>query len=183
MAMVRSEALLAEIRDEFPAFRLRNKRESHLQRAIGVALAVLTLGGQRMYITRYHTVIFGTLWVADAWAHMGDDARYVLLRHERIHLRQRRRLGDVRLGLLYLFVFFPVFFAWGRAKIEWEAYVETLRATAELYGVDAAQRLRPELIRRFTGPDYGWMWPFPSRINAWFDAAMHAIREDKQNRS
>ena len=45
--------------------------------AIHVALAVITLGGQRVYLTRYHTVLFGTLWVPDAWDEMSDDDKYV----------------------------------------------------------------------------------------------------------
>jgi len=148
---------------EFPAFRIRKKRESLLQRAIHVVLALLTLGGQRVYLTRYHTVLFGTLWVPDAWDAMSDADRYILLRHERVHLRQRKRMGDLWMSFMYLVPFFPLFFAWGRARIEWEAYVETIRATAEVLGIEAAANLRAHIVKRFTGPDYGWMWPFPAR--------------------
>ncbi|HLK40555.1 MAG TPA: hypothetical protein VKU41_27575 [Polyangiaceae bacterium] len=168
----RHERLLAEIGDEFPSFEIRRKRESPLQRAIATALAVVTFGGQIHYLTRYHTVLFGKLYVPDAWDEMGDAARYVLLRHERVHLRQRRRLGDVAMALIYLFPFFPLFAAWGRARIEWEAYVETIRATAEVHGIDAARALEDEIVRRFVGPDYGWMWPFPKQVRGWFRAAL-----------
>jgi hypothetical protein len=176
--MTRLETLLAEIDREFPTFRIRPKRTSPLQQAIHVALMVVTLGGQRVYLTRYHTVLFGTLWVPDAWGKMSDDDKYVLLRHERIHLRQRARLGDVTMSFLYLIPFFPVFLAYGRARLEWEAYVETLRATAEVYGLDAAEALRPMLKQRFVGPDYGWMWPFPETIDRWFDEAMADVRAE-----
>jgi hypothetical protein len=169
--MNRADAFLNEIRAEFPGFRLQKKRESRLQRAINVALVIVTAGGQRSYMTRYHTVLFGTLWVPDAWDEMPDLDRYVLLRHERVHLRQRRRMGDFWMAFVYLVPFFPVFLAYGRARIEWEAYVETIRATAEVHGLNAAKRLRASLIERFTGPDYGWMWPFPRTIGRWFDEA------------
>ena len=162
------ERLLADIRGEFPQFEVLPKRESGLQRAIGRLLAVVTLGGQRHYMTRYHTVLFGKLYVPDAWDAMDDRARYVLLRHERVHLRQRRRMGDVVMAVVYLVPIFPLGLAWGRARIEWEAYVETIVATAEVYGIDAARRLEDEIVRRYTGPDYGWMWPFPSTIRRWF---------------
>ena len=177
--MNRSDALLDEIRAEFPSFRLRKKRESRLQRAIHVALAVVTVGGQRAYMTRYHTVLFGTLWVPDAWDEMPDLDRYVLLRHERVHLRQRRRMGDFLMAFVYVVPFFPIFLAYGRARIEWEAYVETIRATAEVHGLPAAKRLRASLIERFTGPDYGWMWPFPSVIRRWYDDAVQAIENER----
>jgi hypothetical protein len=167
-----STALLREICGEFPSFEILPKRSSRLQRAIHHALAVVTFGGQRVYLTHYHTVMFGKLWVPDAWASMTDEARYILLRHERVHLRQRARMGDLAMAFVYLVPILPLGFAWGRARIEWEAYVETIRATLEVHGETAAARLRPELVRRFTSGDYGWMWPFPRVIEAWFDAAL-----------
>jgi hypothetical protein len=164
----RHERLLAEIRREFPDFEIRAKRESALQRAISVALAAVTLGGQRQYLTRYHTVLFGKLYVPDTWDSMVDDARYVLLRHERVHLRQRRRMGDLAMAFVYLVPLFPLFLAWGRARIEWEAYTETIRATAEVHGLEAARALREGIVARYVGPDYGWMWPFPGVVRGWF---------------
>lgn len=166
--MSRHERLLGEIRAEFPRFAVVPKRDSSLQRAIGVALAAVTLGGQRRYMTHYHTVLFGRLYVPDAWERMDDDARYILLRHERVHLRQRRRMGDAAMAFVYLVPVFPLFLAWGRARIEWEAYVETIRATAEVHGIDAARGLEAEIVRRYVGPDYGWMWPFPRTVRRWF---------------
>jgi hypothetical protein len=160
---------------EFPTFAIKYKRTSKVQKFIHCFLLVLTFGGQRVYLTRYHTVMFGALWVPDSWDAMHDLDRYVLLRHERVHLRQRARMGDVLMAAMYLVVFFPVGLAYGRARIEWEAYEETLRATAEVYGRSAALALRESLVERFTGADYGWMWPFPSAINAWFDACMKTI--------
>jgi hypothetical protein len=172
------ERILAELRTEFPRFRILKKRTSLLQRAIHVALVVITLGGQRVYLTHYHTVLFGSLWVPDAWDAMSDDDKYILLRHERIHLRQRARMGDLVMAFVYLVPFFPLFLAYGRARIEWEAYIETLRATAEVFGPDAAEALREHIKQRFVGPEYGWMWPFPATIDRWFDEAMANIRAE-----
>ena len=171
-------ALLDEMRREFPRFRIVPKEGDLLSRAIDVALRVVTVGGQRCYMTRYHTVLFGTLWVPDAWDAMSDADQYILLRHERIHLRQRKRMGDLWMSFVYLVPFFPLFFAWGRARIEWEAYAETIRATAEVLGIDAAENLRPHIVQRFTGPDYGWMWPFPRAVNRWFDEALADVRAE-----
>jgi hypothetical protein len=164
----RHERLLGEIRTEFPAFAVVPKGSSAMQRAIGVALAAVTLGGQRTYMTRYHTLFFGKLYVPETWDAMDDDARYVLLRHERVHLRQAARMGDLRMAFTYLLPILPLFLAWGRARIEWEAYEETIRATAEVYGIDRARALEDEIVRRYVGPDYGWMWPFPRTVRRWF---------------
>jgi hypothetical protein len=164
----RHVGLLGDIRREFPGFDVVAKRGNTLQRLIAVTLAFVTLGGQRRYLTHYYTVLFGKLYVPDGWPSMDDDARYILLRHERVHLRQRRRMGDLVMAFVYLVPFFPLFLAWGRARMEWEAYVETIRATAEVHGLDAARALEREIVRRYVGADYGWMWPFPQTVRGWF---------------
>ena len=177
-----SEALLTELRAEFPAFRIVDKAQSPLSVAIDWALRLVTLGAQRHFMTHYHTVIGDTLYVCPAWHGMSDVARTVLLRHERVHLRQRRRYGFLPFAALYLIPLFPLGLAYFRARFEWEAYVETLRATAELRGLSALAdpSLRRELVRRFVGPDYGWMWPFPRTIERWYSRAVLEITTDLQ---
>lgn len=175
------DALLREILAEFPAFRIVPKSGNVFSVAIDVGLRVITLGAQRHYMTRYHTVIGDTLYVPEAWHAMTDVARVILLRHERVHLRQRRRYGMVPFALLYLLPFFPLGLAWFRARFEWEAYRETLCATAELRGVAALDDplLRREIVRRFVSGDYGWMWPFSRTIERWFDQAVAEIRSEQ----
>jgi hypothetical protein len=88
-------------------------------------------------------------------------------------------MGDVAMALVHLIPIFPLLLAYGRARIEWEAYVETLRATAEIHGLRAAEALRPYIVARFTGPDYGWMWPFPRAVERWFEDAITGIRAER----
>jgi len=178
-----SDAYLARITREFPAFRLREKRTSRTQRLVGAALRVLTLGAMRTYVSGYHTVMFGTLWVSEGWDRMGDLDRYVLLRHERIHLVQARRWGVLPMGLAYLLAPLPLGLAYCRARIEWEAYEETLRALVEVHGLEAARAQKAWLRARFVGPDYGWMWPFPRAIDRWFDGAVACLAREVDARS
>jgi hypothetical protein len=116
-------------------------------------------------------VLGDTLYVPDSWDRLDADDRVILLRHERVHLRQRRRFGSVGMALLYLLPFFPLGLAYGRARLEWEAYCETLRATEERKGRAAARdpALRARIVARFTGPAYGWMWPFRRDVERWYD--------------
>jgi hypothetical protein len=174
------EPFLAEIRAEFPSFEILPKRASKLQRAIHNVLVVITLGGMRTYMTRYHTVLFGKLWVPDSWEQMTDVDRYVLLRHERVHLRQRARMGDVIMGFVYLVPFFPLGLAYGRARIEWEAYTETILATYEVAGLDAAKGLKKHITDRFVSADYGWMWPFRGTVEKWFDVVIAQIETNAE---
>lgn len=172
-----SAAFIREIIAEFPAFRIVAKSQSPLSKLIDLLLKVVTAGGQRRYMTEYHTVIGNTLYVPETWQDMADSSKLILLRHERVHLRQRARLTLPLMAFLYLVPFFPLGLAYGRARLEWEAYEETLRATAELRGIQAARsaELRQQILDRFTGADYGWMWPFRRQVGTWYDAALRRL--------
>jgi hypothetical protein len=97
-------------------------------------------------------------------------------------LRQRRRYGDFVMTFLYVFPFFPLGLAYGRARIEWEAYKETIRATARYRGLTAARSedLRRHILRQFTSGAYGWMWPFPRTLARWYDAALAELHSDPE---
>jgi len=171
-------ALLAELADEFPGFRIVAKQQSRLSRVFHFLLLACTFGGQRRYLTDFHTVIGRTLYVADSWQKLPEVDRIILLEHERVHLRQGRRLSLVGMALIYLLPFFPLGLAYGRARLEWEAYTATLRATAELKGIEAARALRPAIVRRFCSADYGWMWPFPVTVNRWYARVIAQIEAE-----
>jgi hypothetical protein len=97
-----------------------------------------------------------------------------------VHVAQFERLGWPAMVILYGIAPLPMGLAYGRARLEWEAYAETLRAVAEIEGIEAARRpeLREEIVRRFTGPDYGWMWPFPATVRAWIASELDAIERN-----
>ena len=175
-----SGRLIQEMRREFPAFRIVSKSGNLLSQLIDLALKVVTAGQQREYLTRYHTVLGFTLYVPESWGSASDVDRAILLRHERVHLRQRRRYGYPLMAFLYLIPFLPLGLAYGRARLEWEAYRETLRATAELKGLAAAksEALRRQIVARFVSGAYGWMWPFPRQVERWYDAALDDLEAD-----
>lgn len=175
--MGRYETLLAEIHREFPLFRLVRKDRSLFQRMIHALLAVVTLGAQRSYLNRYQTTIGCKVYVTPDWDSRDPDERYVILRHERIHLRQFRRYGLLRMAVLYVLVPLPVGLAWFRACFEMEAYAETLRAAAEIYGPGRvrAPAFRANIIGQFTSGSYGWMWPFRGYLERWYDAVLATL--------
>jgi hypothetical protein len=178
-SMKQTEAFIREIQQEFPKFRIVYKADNWLSKVIDVLLRILTLGTQKEYMTRYHTVIGHTLYVPEAWDDTADVQRVITLRHERIHLRQTKRYTWVGMTFLYLIPFFPLGLAYGRARIEWEAYRESVAATAELLGMEAARskRLKSYIIQQFTCGAYGWMWPFPKQVERWYDQALAEIAQ------
>jgi hypothetical protein len=173
------EDFLAEMRREFPAFQVIKKSESPLSKAIDVALRAITFGGQRTFMTQYYTVIGDRLYVPEGWDDTDPVSAVCTLRHERIHLRQRRRYTLPGMAFIYLVPFFPLGLAYGRARIEWEAYEETIRATWELRGEARARLLRKHIVDRFVSADYGWMWPFRSQVERWFDDAVERIGRER----
>lgn len=176
-----SEALYAgylrELEAEFPGLRIVQKRGDRLSTLIDRFLKVVTLGRQSTYLTQYTTVLGRTIFVPFDWERRDPRDRYVTLRHEAVHLRQARRYGLMPMGLLYGLPILPLGLAYGRARIEWEAYAETFRAVAEVYGPGRARdpALRAHVVRQFTGAAYGWMWPFPRQVNAWIDDVLSSL--------
>ena len=170
-------ALLEEMQQEFPRFRIVPKEGNRLSLLIDVLLKTVTLGGQAQYLTHYHTVLGDTLYVPRSWDTTSPVRKMITLRHERVHLRQRRRYGFVGMAILYLLPILPLGLAWGRARLEWEAYCETLRATFELEGRQALfdPALREHVVAQFVGAAYGWMWPFRRQVERWYDEALAAI--------
>lgn len=171
--------LLGELREEFPSFKLVWKEDSRCMRCISFVLMCLTFGLQRQFQTHYITTIGYTVYLPAGWEKLSDIARMVILRHERVHMRQRRSLTLVGYTLLYVFLPLPGFLAYFRTLFEMEAYEETIQATVELYPNGAAlvmtKAAKDQMVANFVGPGYFWMWPFRERIEYWYDHTVARI--------
>jgi hypothetical protein len=173
----RYQVLLEEIQAEFPDFRVVRKDQSRLHRAIHYGLVAVTLGGMRTYLGSYQTTIGKTVYVTGDWDGRAADERYVTMRHERVHLRQFQRYGLVGMALLYVLMPLPMGLAYFRARFEMEAYEETIRAAAAIYGIEHVRSagFRDYVVRQFVSPSYGWMWPFRRRVEAWYERTVAAV--------
>jgi hypothetical protein len=138
---------------------------------------VVTLGGQDVYLTRYQTTIGRTVYVTPDWDRLPAEQRWITMRHERVHLRQFRRYTLVGMTILYLLVPLPLGLAWFRARLEWEAYVESIRAAAEVHGRAHVESgpFRERILEQFTSAAYGWMWPFRRQLERWYAEALQTI--------
>ena len=181
----RLEALVGEMGARTRPVRVVRKRAFWHQRAAARALWALTFGGQRTYLTHYVTTLGRTIYVPDDFDGWPADHAWQVLRHELVHVTQFERLGWIGMVLVYGFFPIPAGLAWGRARLEWEAYRETLRAVVESEGLAAARdpELHAHIVARFTGPDYGWMWPFPRQVQRWIDEALDALERELGARS
>ena len=175
--MNRYDTLVAALREEFPRFRIVRKDHSKLHRAVHYALIALTFGRMRSYLDSFQTTIGRTVYVTPDWDDWEPDRRYVTLRHEAIHLHQFRRFTLPGMAILYLLVPFPMGIAWCRAYFEKQAYAESIRAAAEVWGVAYPRReeYRRHVIEQFMGPSYGWMWPFRRGLERWYDQILATL--------
>lgn len=164
--------------------RIVPKHKSFHQRAAAWALWALTFGGQRTYLTHYVTTLGHTIYVPEDWDRWPPAHALEVLRHELVHVAQFERWGFLGMVLIYGFFPLPAGLSYGRARLEWEAYRETLRAVAEIEGLAAAKSpaLHAQIVQRFTGPDYGWMWPFPRTIRRWIREEIEAIERGASSR-
>jgi hypothetical protein len=159
--------------------RVVDKSSSRLQRAIDRALTILSFGRMRGYMARFVTTIGRTIYVPSDWERWPIEARASVLRHELVHVDQFERYGLVPMAIAYSLLPLPVGLAWCRMRLEREAYEETLRAAYERGGRAAAEALCGDIKRRFVGPDYLWMWPFPRAIDRFLRRAIEALDRER----
>ncbi len=164
------EKVVDETLSEFPSFRLLPKSQSLLMKVINVLLLIITLGMYRRFMQLYVTTIGLTVYVPENWATWSPYERAMVLRHERIHMRQRRAVGKFWFSLSYLLLPLPGFCALYRRRYEQEAYRETMRALLEYYGQEMLQRNEELIVSQFRTSAYFWMWVWDSStIQRWWD--------------
>ena len=173
-----SVQLMRDIRREFPAFRIVEKSRSSFMKVINAVLLVLTMGQLDTFMRDFTTTIGSTIYVPTSWSGHSEASRCIILRHERVHLRQAARLGWLAFSLAYLFCWPAV--KTMRARFEREAYEESLRAMAECFGVAHIDKesTREGLVDLFTGPAYFWMWPDDIAVMAWYEVTVARITRE-----
>lgn len=165
--------------------KVTSKDQTHptLWRAIDILLKIITFGGNKRFLTHFTTTLGKTVYYPVGWKiENAGRGSAVTLRHERKHILQflkyglgNATLGTIIMGFLYLFIPFPVFFAWFRYKFEREAYVESYTTKLTL-GLPAKV---DSYIEYLTGADYFWAWIFKRQVKAWFLENCKPVETDK----
>lgn len=164
--------LCLSIRGEFPYFRLVEKRASAFMKFLDVCLKLITFWQMRRFMTSFTTTIGYTVYTPSEWDNMSERSKIAVLRHERIHMRQKDRDG-FWFSVKYLLLPFPVLWAYYRMKYEMEAYEESMRVLWEYRGVEGfTEEYKAFTMSIFTGASYFWTWPWKKRIEAWYDGVL-----------
>jgi hypothetical protein len=133
-------------------------------------LALLSGGRNARYLSHVVTTIGRTVFVPSEFGDWPRAQRAAILRHELVHVAQFRRYGVLPMAVAYLLLPLPIGLAWCRMRLEREAYEESIRIAFADGGRAATDEMRADIVARFTGPDYLWMWPFRRALERWYDA-------------
>lgn len=171
--------LLLHLKDEFPDFRIAKRNQSKLMKFFDISLKIISLGKFTNFMNDFTTTVGTTVYVPEVWDTWSPSRKAIVLRHERVHMRQARDIGKAKFFFSYLFLPLPTIFAYFRTKFEKEAYEESLRAYHEYYGVKFfTPTLREHTINNFTTASYFWMWPWKSSIEKWYDTFVSSITQN-----
>ena len=170
------DQIIAELKDEFPKFKLVEKKDSLLMKALNIFLKVITFGLMKTFMTNFTTTVGYTIYTPSRWNILD---RVGILKHERVHMRQMRRYGRIWFSLSYTFLWFPTVFAYFRKKYEQEAYETSMLHSAQSYGIKYIEdpKYRERMIARFTTAQYFWTWPWRKSLETWFDEALQRVRK------
>ena len=162
--------------EEFAEFKIVPKANSRFMRTIGLLLRIVSFGSMGTFMSQFTTTIGTTIYTPTNWNSYQETQKVGVICHERIHMRQEQRMG-FWYKPYYLLWFFPIGFAYGRMKLEREAYAESIRFRASAYGVESVMgsKYRERMIGHFTSAEYIWMWPFRKGHEEWFDDIVRGL--------
>lgn len=168
---------IEDISLEFPSFKVLKKSESWLMKTIGKLLFIISFGQNKSFMTDFITTIGNTVYVPDSWDSKLEKSRIEVLMHERIHMRQSKKLTPIIYALAYLLFPIPIGFAWARAKLEWEAYTESMRVKSHFSGIQSVKtpEFKEYLFKNFTGSSYMFMMPFKSILEKWYQESIKRL--------
>lgn len=159
------------IKEEFPKFEIIYKRNSLFMKTLSVLLRIITFNTQKYFMSDYITTIGEKVYVPDDWDQWDERQKIIILRHELVHMQQKKRYTFILFSILYLLIPFPFFVAYFRMRFEKEAYEQSIRLRILIYGKNSAKtpEYKKFIVSQFTTGVYGWMWVFRSNIEKWFD--------------
>jgi hypothetical protein len=183
-------ALIEDIKREFPAFKIVEKR-GWFWNALHWAVYVLTFGGNKSFRDSYITTVGPIIAVPVGWdAKASAYTKWATLSHERVHLRQTRKLG---LGLfwagilpfwvLYLLLPLPIGLAYFRYLFEREAYFENVLCDDRVFGKAVAYKRIERCVEQLTTGAYGYTWPFKHTVRKYFTRRYEQVLNARSEKS
>jgi hypothetical protein len=158
-------ALSAQVLAEFPSWKMVNKADSWMMKAISPIMPAT-------FMTNFISTIRYTMYVPVDFASWPAVSQCALVRHEREHMRQSKKLTFPLYLFLYALVFLPIGLSYFRTLFEQAGYAEQMAAWKEYGEPYSDAETKQWVCAEFTGSSYGWMWIFSASISRWFDGVV-----------
>lgn len=162
----RYATLLSRTVQEYPRFNICLRSDVWWLRAIFWLL--VKIRGHNY--NGFTTTIGSTMYVSDNWHARTDHQKYIVLRHERQHVRQFHTwpipvkwlwpVNHILFSISYLLLPLPIFITM-RAHFEREGYLQNMLVLNELNGPLDEKQIKHEasfIADIFSGATYLWMW-------------------------
>lgn len=152
------------------AFTIIRKEESRAMRIIGRFIPA--------YLHSIVTTFGGKIYLPTQWDEWPEYTRYLILEHEKVHLRQQKKWTHTIYFILYFFCL-PLFWNPFRRRWEQEAFEKTIEIAAARYGKGfvSTDEFRDFIARMFYTSTYGWMWPHKAAVYRWVDKCIRQALE------
>lgn len=179
---------------------LKYKEHVRAWRILAKIVKILTFW-QVDLLTRFWSTIGNVVYIPKRYTDKGKayyfgefpTEDYRVLSHELEHVKQfyklsikkvkgGRAVGVVLFGLMYIFMFFPIGLAYGRYKLEREAYLAGLLAAkrCKQYSATELDDLLKKAVRSCsTSPWYLCPWPFPRQVRRWFEHQLSLVDSEQ----
>lgn len=145
-------------------------------KTLNTLLKIVSFGQLKNFMEMTTTIGY-TVYTPTKWEALSEETKEEVLRHERVHMRQKARYG-FWFYLLYLALPVPILFAYFRTKFEQEAYAESMRFIARKHGVAVicTEKYKEWMIGNFTGSSYLWAWVLRRQVETWYLTTTALIR-------
>lgn len=153
------------MRPSWHMIKLIPKQNHWPSRLIDRLLRIISFGKMHTYVSDYATTWGEKIYTPVKWNSLTIQQRNVILAHEQVHVDQYKRFGKVLMTLIYIAPL-PIFLAYGRYRIELEAFKATANAMLREYGpgILEGEGFANWTAEQLGGPSYIWAWPFKKSI-------------------
>ena len=148
------------------------RKKGKFWEALHKIVKYITFGGNDRFLKGYYTTIGPIVGVPE-----GRDADPATLEHELVHINQAKKFGAGNpwlglpiFGILYLLLPLPMGLAYFRYRFERVAYVRGINVKMANQGhKNSRSYLIDRAVMQLTTGAYGWTWPFPKAVRAYFE--------------
>ena len=146
-------------------YKIKYKNESLLMKILGF----ITKPFCPKFMTTYTTTVGKTIYLPTKFESFAKRYQIMIIMNEKKHIEQYKKYFPFY-GLMYLFLPFPILFAYFRLKFECEAYA---------INIDAKLITYDEVIESLSGPTYFWTWYSKEKIKKLLEHYVEELRSKR----